>query len=69
MSAEAGHFKALLEEGSDRILGFTAIGAEAGEVMPIVQTTIASGLPFMVLRDAILTHPTMAERLTFGRRD
>ncbi len=61
LSETRGFFKALLEKGSDRILGFTAFGAEAGEVMPIVQIAIASGLPYTVLRDAIIAHPTMAE--------
>ena len=39
------------------------IGSEAGEVMAIVQTAMLGGQPFTVLRDAILTHPTMAEGL------
>jgi pyruvate/2-oxoglutarate dehydrogenase complex dihydrolipoamide dehydrogenase (E3) component len=63
LSETRGFFKALVEEGSDRILGFTAFAVEAGEVMPVVQIAMASGLPFTVLRDAILTHPTMAEGL------
>ena len=29
----------------------------------IVQTAMAAGLPYTALRDAILTHPTMAEGL------
>jgi pyruvate/2-oxoglutarate dehydrogenase complex dihydrolipoamide dehydrogenase (E3) component len=39
------------------------IGPEAGEVMAVVETAILGGLPFAVLRDAILAHPTMAEGL------
>jgi hypothetical protein len=31
--------------------------------MTIVQIAITAGLPYMALRDAILTHPTMAEGL------
>jgi hypothetical protein len=38
-------------------------GAEAGEVMAAVQTAILAKLPYQELRDAILTHPTMAEGL------
>ena len=53
----------LVEAASDRILGFTMIGPEAGEVMAVVQTAILGGIPYTVLRDAILTHPTMAEGL------
>jgi len=60
----AGFMKVLVEAAGDRILGFTMIGPEAGEVMAVVQTTMLGGLPFTVLRDAILAHPTMAEGLT-----
>src|SRR5262245_59721787 len=49
----------------DRILGFTMIGSEAGEVMAVVQTAIIAALPYPRLRDAVLTHPTMAEGLGF----
>ena len=60
----AGFMKVLIEGAGDRILGFAMIGPEAGEVMAIVQTVMLGGQPFTVLRDAILTHPTMAEGLT-----
>ena len=36
---------------------------EAGEVMAVVQTAMLAELPYTGLRDAILTHPTMAEGL------
>lgn len=39
-------------------------GAEAGEVLAVVQVAMLAGLPYTALRDAILTHPTMAEGLT-----
>ena len=39
------------------------LGPEAGEVMAAVQTAMLAGLPYTGLRDAILTHPTMAEGL------
>ena len=58
-----GFMKALVEAQSDRILGFTMFGPEAGEVMAAVQIAIGAGLPYTYLRDAILTHPTMAEGL------
>ncbi len=59
----AGFMKVLVEAEGDRVLGFTMIGPEAGEVMAVVQTAMLGGLPYTVLRDAILTHPTMAEGL------
>jgi pyruvate/2-oxoglutarate dehydrogenase complex dihydrolipoamide dehydrogenase (E3) component len=55
--------KALVEADGDRILGFTMLGAEAGEVMAVVQTAILAGMPYTSLRDAIIAHPTMAEGL------
>jgi pyruvate/2-oxoglutarate dehydrogenase complex dihydrolipoamide dehydrogenase (E3) component len=59
-----GFIKALVDTGSDRILGFTMFGAEAGEVMAAVQTAMLAGMPYTGLRDAILAHPTMAEGLS-----
>jgi pyruvate/2-oxoglutarate dehydrogenase complex dihydrolipoamide dehydrogenase (E3) component len=58
-----GFMKVLVDGGSDRIRGFTMIGPEAGEVMAAVQTAMLAGLPYTVLRDAIIAHPTMAEAL------
>jgi pyruvate/2-oxoglutarate dehydrogenase complex dihydrolipoamide dehydrogenase (E3) component len=58
-----GFMKALVDARSDRILGFTMFGPEAGEVMPVVQTAMLAGMPYTGLRDAILAHPTMAEGL------
>jgi len=58
-----GFMKALVSRDDDLILGFTMIGAEAGEVMAAVQTAMLAKLPYQKLRDAILAHPTMAEGL------
>jgi pyruvate/2-oxoglutarate dehydrogenase complex dihydrolipoamide dehydrogenase (E3) component len=58
-----GFMKALIEANGDGILGFTMIGPEAGEVMAVVEMAMLAGLPHTALRDAILTHPTMAEGL------
>jgi hypothetical protein len=58
-----GFMKMLLDVDGDRILGFTMLGADAGEVLAVVQTAMLAGLPYTRLRDAILTHPTMAEGL------
>ena len=55
----------LVDAESDRILGFTAFGAEGSEMMAAVQTAMLGGLPYTVLRDAIFTHPTVAEGLVF----
>ena len=58
-----GFMKAIVARDDDRILGFTMIGAEAGEVMAAVQVAILAKLPYQALRDAIIAHPTMAEGL------
>ena len=58
-----GFMKALVAGSDDRILGFAMIGAEAGEVMAVVQIAMLADLPYPKLRDAILAHPTMAEGL------
>ena len=59
-----GFMKALVGENDDRILGFTMIGATAGEVMAAVQTAMMAGLPYSRLANAALAHPTMAEGLS-----
>jgi pyruvate/2-oxoglutarate dehydrogenase complex dihydrolipoamide dehydrogenase (E3) component len=53
----------VVDAASDRIIGFTMFGSEAGEVIALVQTAMLAGLPYTALRDAILAHPTMAEGL------
>lgn len=58
-----GFVKILIDAQSDRILGFTAYGLEASEMLAAVQTAMLGGLPYTVLRDAIFTHPTVAEGL------
>jgi hypothetical protein len=63
LSETRGFVKALVEADSDRILGFTAFGIGAGEVMSAVQIAMIAGLPYTVLRDAVLTHPTLVEGL------
>ncbi len=63
LSDTRGFMKALIDSGSDRILGFSAFGAEAGEVIAPVQLAMIAGLPYTALRGAIFAHPTMAEGL------
>ncbi len=62
LSETRGFCKALIGT-DDRILGFTAFGAEASEMMAVVQTAIIGGMPYTALRDGIFTHPTSAEGL------
>jgi pyruvate/2-oxoglutarate dehydrogenase complex dihydrolipoamide dehydrogenase (E3) component len=67
-SQTAGFMKALVDP-QDRIVGFTMIGSEAGEVMAVAQAAMLGGLSYSVLRNAVLAHPTTAEGLhaLFGK--
>ena len=58
-----GFMKVLVGGSDDRVLGFTMIGSEAGEVLAAVQTAMLANLPYSKLRDAVLVHPTIAEGL------
>src|SRR5260370_18507508 len=61
LSETRGFLKALVELNGDRILGFTAFGVGAAEIMTSVQIAMGAGLPHTALRDTILTHPTLLE--------
>jgi len=63
ISERRGFMKTLIDAHSDRILGFTAFGPEAGELMGTVQLAMLAGLPYALLRDAMFAHPTMTEGL------
>ena len=60
-----GLMKALVADSDDRILGFTMVGSEAGEVLAVIQTAMLAELPYTKLRDAVISHLTMAEGLGF----
>ena len=63
LSETRGFMKALVDAGSDRILGFSIFGVDGGEIMAVVQMAILGAMPYTAIRDAILTHPTLAEGL------
>jgi pyruvate/2-oxoglutarate dehydrogenase complex dihydrolipoamide dehydrogenase (E3) component len=63
LSETRGFMKALIAKESDQILGFTMFGLEAGEVIAVAQTAMLGEMPYTVMRDAIYTHPTIAEGL------
>jgi probable pyridine nucleotide-disulfide oxidoreductase len=58
-----GFMKAIVDAESDRILGFTMLGSNAGEVVAAVQMAMLGNLPYTAVRDAIISHPTIAEGL------
>jgi len=63
LSETRGFMKVLIDAHSDRILGFAALGPEAGELMANVQVAMLADQPYTLLRDAVFTHPTMSEGL------
>jgi len=65
ISEPRGLIKMLIGADSDEILGFTALGAEASELMAAVQTAMIGRVSYTALQSAIYAHPTMAEGLTF----
>jgi pyruvate/2-oxoglutarate dehydrogenase complex dihydrolipoamide dehydrogenase (E3) component len=62
---ETGGFLKALIGADDRILGFTALGVGAGELLAPVQLAMSAGLPYTALRDLIVTHPTLTEGLVY----
>lgn len=58
-----GFMKAVVDAGSDRILGCAILGIEGGEVMAVLQVAMMGGLPYTAIRDGVFAHPTLAESL------
>lgn len=58
-----GLMKAIVDTETGRILGCSLLCHEAGEVISTVQMVMQARMPYTVLRDGVLTHPTMTEGL------
>ena len=58
-----GFMKAVVDAGSDQILGAAVLGIEGGEIMAMLQLAIMGKLPYTTLREGIFAHPTFAESL------
>jgi probable pyridine nucleotide-disulfide oxidoreductase len=65
LSETQGFMKAVVAAEDDTILGFTILGAEASEVVAVVQMAMLAKMPYTMVRDAIISHPTIAEGLVF----
>jgi len=63
VSEPRGFMKMLIARHSDEILGFTAFGLEASELLAAIQTAMIGRLPYTMLREAIFTPPTVSEGL------
>ncbi len=62
LSETRGLMKAIIG-ADDRILGFAMLGAQAGEIVAVVQTAMWGRLSYTAFRDGIIAHPTIAEGL------
>jgi pyruvate/2-oxoglutarate dehydrogenase complex dihydrolipoamide dehydrogenase (E3) component len=58
-----GFMKAIVDAGTNQILGVAVLGIEGGEVMSQLQLAMMGKLPYTVLREAVFAHPTLAESL------
>lgn len=58
-----GFLKAIIDAGTNQILGAAILGIEGGEVMSMLQLAMMGRLPYTVLREATFAHPTLAESL------
>ncbi len=58
-----GFMKAIVDAGTNQILGAAVLGLEGGEIMSMLQLAMMGNLPFTKLRDAVFAHPTLAESL------
>lgn len=57
-----GFAKALISDDG-HILGFSAVGVGAGELLPVVQLAMEQGISYQVIADMIISHPTTNEGL------
>lgn len=58
-----GVMKAIVDADTKQILGCAIFGLEGGEIMSMIQIAMMGKLPYTVLRDATIAHPTLAESL------
>jgi pyruvate/2-oxoglutarate dehydrogenase complex dihydrolipoamide dehydrogenase (E3) component len=58
-----GLLKASVDTQTGRILGCTLFCHAAGEMISTVQMVMLAQMPYTVLRNGVLTHPTMTEGL------
>ncbi|MDQ3286073.1 MAG: FAD-dependent oxidoreductase, partial [Actinomycetota bacterium] len=63
MDEARGFMKAVVDTDTDQILGCAVLGIEGGEIMAMMQIAMMGKLPYTALRDAVFSHPTLAESL------
>jgi pyruvate/2-oxoglutarate dehydrogenase complex dihydrolipoamide dehydrogenase (E3) component len=63
LGSTVGFAKLLVAQNSDVILGFSAIGPGAGELLPVIQLAMKKDIPYTDIADLVITHPTLSEGL------
>lgn len=58
-----GLMKAIVDAGTEQILGAVVIGIEGGELMAMLEVAMLGKVPYPVLKDAVFAHPTLSESL------
>lgn len=58
-----GFMKAVVDADTNQILGAAVFGLEGGEIATLFQVAMMGKLPYTALRDAVFSHPTLAEAL------
>ena len=58
-----GFMKAVVDTDTSQILGAAILAIDGGEIMATLEVAMLGKLPYTVLRDATLAHPTLAESL------
>ncbi|ORY07266.1 hypothetical protein BCR34DRAFT_489556 [Clohesyomyces aquaticus] len=58
-----GMLKAVVDEESEKIVSFTAVSAEGGELMAVVQMAMWGGLGWKELQNMVFAHPSWSEAL------
>ena len=59
-----GFMKVVIDADTDQMLGAAILAVEGGEMMSVLQVAMMGKLPYTAIRDAIFTHPTLAEMLS-----
>ena len=58
-----GMMKVVVNSENGKILGFSCLGLEGGEIMSVVQAAMMGGVTWWQMREAIWAHPSLAESL------
>jgi pyruvate/2-oxoglutarate dehydrogenase complex dihydrolipoamide dehydrogenase (E3) component len=58
-----GFMKAVVDAGTNQILGAAVLGIEGGEVMSAIEIAMMGKLSYAALRDGVFAHPTLVESL------